>query len=932
MTTKISKSFVQSTIEYFWDVNDLEKRIHQIRKKINNIFEHENLNYESLRDLVVLMIFYGTPLDISEIVGIKVENLERVEMGRFKLNLKSNDGRKERSFVLPTEVSTAIENMIRVGEIPEYAHLFVNQNQNPLSHPELFRVVQNYSNEKLLRQVGADSRLTVRDQYMVLPTPARLQANPNFTGKDVTIAFLDSGFYPHPDLVQPTNRILKYVDLTGRNVPLEEPNLDAWHGTMTTVCCAGNGYSSNGLYSGIAKNANLVLLAVGEDGGIDRDNILKGIRWVIENREKYNIKILNISLGSGLEISFRSSPIDEAAELAIQAGITVVAAAGNDPFRPSVPPANSPNVITVGGFNDKNVPFETNYSAYHSQFGKTIDGLTKPEITAPGTLIAAPILPKTPLFDKARVLFYLKSIPDEDLKREIKKLTKVLELEKEDIPQEPQELRKLIDSLIQGNKLISPTFQHVDGTSFGAPVVCSVVAQMVEANPNLPTHLIREILINTAVSIPHIPRERQGYGTINAMEAVESVERDEFLYYVNQKDFPKVEGNQVTFRFESDDEWESVSVAGDFNKWDFVANPLEKVNGNWEAKVEVQFPGQYRYKFVLNKSFWIEDPKNNDAEPDSFGGMNSIFEVNEYSYSEESFNDIFKILHIEKNEDLRENALSALDFNFRWQSSARSEKVFNYFEKCMENALQKLSSAPPKKGLEIIQLYNCGTILRTKDFCIGIDIVTTRHVWGVNWKISEKIASKLTDKLDLLLVTQRLPDHLDIDIVHQMLRRDKNVVVPQEDKDLISSECQGILPSGNLEFKFGRTKFKISASRALHSFDGGRKISQRNYELKIGRKKILFLADHDYTEFLDYSGKIDILFAKIGELNLDYTPIEARKVLLKKVQPELLIPTHIAELGHPVEAGQGSYDKVADSLRGCEVNTKMLSWSESLFI
>lgn len=932
MTSKESKSFVQSTIEYFWDVNDLEKRTHQLRKKIKNIFGNENLSYESLRDLVVLMIFYGTPLDISEIVGIKVSNLEKVEMGRFKLKLKLDDRRKDRILVLPAEISTAIEKMIQVGEIPKYAHLFVNQNQKPLSHPELFKIVQNYSNEKLLRQVGADSRLTIRDQYMVLPTPARLQANPNYTGKDVTIAFLDSGFYPHPDLVQPTNRILKYIDLTGRNVALEEPNLDAWHGTMTTVCCAGNGYSSNGLYSGIAKNANLVLLAVGEDGGIDRGNILKGIRWVIENREKYNIKILNISLGSGLELSFRSSPIDEAAELAIQAGISVVAAAGNDPFRPSVPPANSPNVITVGGFNDKNVPFETNYSAYHSQFGKTIDGLTKPEITAPGTLIAAPILPKTTLFDKARVLFYLKSIPDSDLKREIKKLTKVLELEKEDIAQEPQELRKMIDSLIRSNKLISPNFQHVDGTSFGAPVVCSVVAQMIEANRELPPDAIREVLIRTAVSIPHIPRERQGYGTINAMEAVEAVEREEFLHFATQKDFPKVEGNQVTFSFDGDEDWDKISVAGEFNNWDFKANPLTKINGNWEAKIEVKFPGQYQYKFVLNNHFWIEDPKNSNAEPDSFGGMNSIFEVNEYAYSEESFSEIYKILHVEKNEDLRENALSALDFNFRWQSSARSIQVFNYFQKCMENVISKLNSEPPKSGVEIIQLYNCGTILRTKDFCIGIDIVSTRHVWGVNWKIPDKISINLAEKLDLLLVTQRLPDHLDIDIVHQMLRRDKDVVVPQEDKDLISSQCQGIMPSGNLEFKFGKTNFKINASRALHSFDGGRKITQRNYELKFNRKKILFLADHDYTEFLDFSGKVEVLFAKIGELNLDFSPIEARKLLLKKVQPKLLIPTHIAELGHPVEAGQGSYDNVLGWLRDAEVNYRMLSWSENWFV
>jgi len=59
------------------------------------------------------------------------------------------------------------------------------------------------------------------NRFAVIPTLTRLDADPNYTGKGVTIAFLDSGFYPHPDLVDPVNRILVYKDLCDVNASLD---------------------------------------------------------------------------------------------------------------------------------------------------------------------------------------------------------------------------------------------------------------------------------------------------------------------------------------------------------------------------------------------------------------------------------------------------------------------------------------------------------------------------------------------------------------------------------------------------------------------------------------------------------------------------------------------------------------------------------------
>src|SRR5205085_10006085 len=80
--------------------------------------------------------------------------------------------------------------------------------------------------------------------YRILPTPLRVGADERFTGRGITIAFLDSGFYPHPDLTEPRNRILRYINIDQANQDETEfclPNDSSWHGMMTSVVAAGNG-------------------------------------------------------------------------------------------------------------------------------------------------------------------------------------------------------------------------------------------------------------------------------------------------------------------------------------------------------------------------------------------------------------------------------------------------------------------------------------------------------------------------------------------------------------------------------------------------------------------------------------------------------------------------------------------------------------------
>jgi serine protease AprX len=364
-------------------------------------------------------------------------------------------------------------------------------------------------------------------EYRILPTPSRVGADERFTGRGVTIAFLDSGFYPHPDLTLPRNRILHYVNVADPNFHADEfqaPNDSSWHGMMTSVVAAGNGYLSGGLYRGIASDANVALVKCGSAHRIRHDDIRRGLEWVIENRERFNIRVVNVSCGGDYEESYLTDGLSMAAEEAARDGLVVICAAGNisGPDDHAVlPPASAPSVITVGGFNDKNTLELGDNAAYHSSYGPTIDGLQKPEVIAPSIWIAAPILPDTPTAAEARLYNRLQGATDNELP-EILKAHTGMDAQLDAASDLPTYLiRHLVAIKIHDANVISGHYKHVDGTSFAAPIVSSVVAQMLEANPRLTPARVKQILTETAVRIESVSVDRQGWGTIIPSRAVE---------------------------------------------------------------------------------------------------------------------------------------------------------------------------------------------------------------------------------------------------------------------------------------------------------------------------------------------------------------------------------------------------------------------------
>ncbi|HKG62063.1 MAG TPA: S8 family serine peptidase [Pyrinomonadaceae bacterium] len=360
-----------------------------------------------------------------------------------------------------------------------------------------------------------------------LPVPVRMDADERYTGRGITVAFLDSGFYAHKDLIEPQNRILAYHNIfePGEGVDaLQKSDVASWHGMMTSVVAAGNGHLSDGFYRSIAPEANLVLVKIGKTGRIPESNIETALRWVFANKDKYDIRVVNISAGGDFEQSYLQNALCQLVEEVVKAELTVVCAVGNAgmlPGHPVLPPASAPSCIAVGGLDDQNSLDRARRGMYRSSYGPTIDGLQKPEVIAPGIWVAGPILPHTPTADEAALYAQLDNAADDELREIILSHPAV---DKDIYAARDLSLsllRQLITIKLREGNVINEHYKFVDGTSFAAPIVSSIVACMLEANPKLTPQQVKRILIDSAERVAGVEVDRQGWGVVVPRKAVE---------------------------------------------------------------------------------------------------------------------------------------------------------------------------------------------------------------------------------------------------------------------------------------------------------------------------------------------------------------------------------------------------------------------------
>ncbi len=448
--------------------------------------------------------------------------------------------------------------------------------------------------------------------FGALPTLLRLHADPRFAGRGVTIALLDSGFYPHADLVRPMNRIRAWADATVEHVPYllfsreHEPrwpgwNASAesqWHGTMTSVVAAGNGFLSHGLYRGLASEAQLVLIQVRDaEGHISSESIARALAWLKKVGPALGVRVVSMSVSGDPVEHLGGNPVDAAAEALIDSGVSLVAAAGNSGERQLIPPATSPRVLTIGGIDDHSSFSHEEIRLWHSNYGQSAEGLPKPELVAPSLWVAAPVLPGTSVGREAAELFARRARGDSSG-----------------------------GSRISEMRLITPHYQHAEGTSFAAPIVASAVACMLEANSSLTPVLVRDVLRATAHPVPGASVERQGAGALDAGRAVAGAMAERHTGAAGFRS-PEITPGGMRFALHDHDA-RSVSVLGSWDAWQSPGLAAARTeDGVWQTASMKLAPGNYTYKFLLDGTRWLDDPANPAKAHDGLGGLNSVFRV-----------------------------------------------------------------------------------------------------------------------------------------------------------------------------------------------------------------------------------------------------------------------------------------------------------------
>lgn len=285
------------------------------------------------------------------------------------------------------------------------------------------------------------------------------------------VAVVDSGIDTSvPDLAN--SLLVPQVDLC--SLESNSPGDGDGHGTFVSSIIAGNGRG----HVGAAPNANLISLDVINDEGMaTTSDVIAAAQWIVKNRHKYNIKVVNFSLHAVTPSHFVSDPLDKAVEKLWFSGVVVVTAAGNysvdgEPTAVRYAPGNDPFVITVGALDSKGtLDYSDDTAAPWSTWGHTLDGFSKPEIGASGRYMIGAVPTDSTLVD--------------------------------DFP----------------NNVVSPGYLQLSGTSFAAPIVTGAVAQLLGQHPNLTPDQVKAGLMLGSERTPAATSGSLGLGELNAGRA-----------------------------------------------------------------------------------------------------------------------------------------------------------------------------------------------------------------------------------------------------------------------------------------------------------------------------------------------------------------------------------------------------------------------------
>lgn len=358
------------------------------------------------------------------------------------------------------------------------------------------------------------------------------------TGKGVGVVVMDQGFdTSHPDLKGRVDEVAFSPEDRFDSDPVG-------HGTLVLGIVGGNGKASNGEIRGVAPDAKMFAMKVDldENTGWEKSSaaVTAGLNWAVENRDKHNIRVVNCSfvlpMVETLDPVTRQpnglyDPIGEALRKAHDAGISVIAGAGNFADQmPIMTPAGNPTVIAVGALDTNGTPEDLSDDtvAHFSSRGKSATGENKPDILAPGVNILSASAPNS-TFEQLNAKNTKFAIAA--LRGQVETVQKLAaaQVKRGWLPESvmglPEaEMRQQVLRCYEVKATVGevdghPAYIAQNGTSEAAPIISGVVAAMYEANPTLTPDQVKEILFDTARPVAGDPIAT-GHGAVNAGEAV----------------------------------------------------------------------------------------------------------------------------------------------------------------------------------------------------------------------------------------------------------------------------------------------------------------------------------------------------------------------------------------------------------------------------
>lgn len=209
-----------------------------------------------------------------------------------------------------------------------------------------------------------------------------------FLGEGIGIAYLDTGLFPHKDFFPHSKRIAQFVDFVNHRFFSYDDN---GHGThITGIAASSEIFHSD--YLGIAPKSHIISLKVLDASGNGvQSAFIKGLDWIHMHHRSYQIRIVNISIGSpACEESKSSKELLDHVNQLWDDGLVVCIAGGNHgpkPYSISIP-GNSPKIITVGSSDDDSIRgTKYGFPFSYSGRGPTSSCVMKPDVVAPGTNI-----------------------------------------------------------------------------------------------------------------------------------------------------------------------------------------------------------------------------------------------------------------------------------------------------------------------------------------------------------------------------------------------------------------------------------------------------------------------------------------------------------------------------------------------------------------